>query len=127
MLVAFGDGMAETALLRRRLMIGTPEHFRWLEGIVRSVIVLNLLDAVFTLAWIQADLAEEGNAFMRDLAHGDALTFMAAKLTVVSLGLYLLWRRRSRPLAVVSVFAAFLLYYLVFLYHLEFSSILLLS
>lgn len=117
--------MAESALLRRRIPIGTPEHFRWLEGIVRSVIVLNLLDAIFTIAWIQAELAEEGNAFMRDLAHGDALTFMLAKLTVVSLGLYLLWRRRSRPLAVVSVFAAFLVYYLVFLYHLEFSTILL--
>jgi hypothetical protein len=119
--------MNETALPQRRFMIGTPEHFRWLEGIVRSVIVLNLLDAVFTLAWIQADLAEEGNAFIRDLAHGNALTFMLAKLSVVSLGVYLLWRRRSRPLAVVSVFVAFLLYYLVFLYHLEFSSILLLG
>ncbi|MCZ6918835.1 MAG: DUF5658 family protein [Gemmatimonadetes bacterium] len=119
--------MTETALPQPRFTIGTAEHFRWLDGIVRSVIVLNLLDAIFTLAWIQADLAEEGNVLMRDLAHGDALTFMLAKLTVVSLGIYMLWRRRSRPLAVVSVFVAFLLYYVVLLYHLEFSSILLLS
>ena len=119
--------MTGTVLPQRRLNIGTPEHYRWLEGIVRSVIVLNLLDAIFTLGWIQAGLAEEANAFMRDLAHGNAMAFMGAKLTIVSLGLYLLWRKRSRPLAVVSVFIAFLLYYLVFLYHLEFSSILLLN
>lgn len=119
--------MTNTAIHRPPIVIGTAEHFRWLDGIVRSVMVLNLLDAVFTLAWIQAGLAEEGNAFMRDLAHGDALTFVLAKITVVSLGIYMLWRRRARPLAVVAVFLAFFVYYLVFLYHLEFSSALFLG
>ena len=29
--------------------IGTPEQFRWLLGIVKVVLALNLLDAIFTL------------------------------------------------------------------------------
>ncbi len=35
------------------LSVGTPEHFRWLHGIVKAVLVLNLLDALFTLLWVR--------------------------------------------------------------------------
>ena len=51
------------------LSIGTPEHYRWLRGIVATVLVLNLLDAVFTLVWIQAGHAREANPVLRDLIH----------------------------------------------------------
>jgi hypothetical protein len=33
----------------RSLSVGTAEHFGWLQGIVRAVLILNLLDAPFTL------------------------------------------------------------------------------
>lgn len=104
--------------------IGTDEQFRWFEGILKAIVVMNLLDAVFTLAWIQSGLAIEANAFIRDLAHGDALGFMLAKIALVSLGALMLWRYRHRPLAVVATFGAFLAYYLVLLHHLQFSSVL---
>ena len=34
--------------------IGTREYFRWLEGIVKGTLVLNLLDALFTLTGVIA-------------------------------------------------------------------------
>ncbi len=109
--------------MRQAIAIGTTEHFRWLNGIVRAVLVLNLLDAVFTLAWVRSGLAEEANALLRDLVYEQALTFMLAKILVVSVGALVLWKTRTRPLAVISIFVAFLAYYIVFLYHLENSSV----
>jgi drug/metabolite transporter (DMT)-like permease len=102
--------------------VGTAEHFRWLEGIVKSLLVLNLLDAVFTLVWIQAGLAREANALMRDLINHHAVLFVVVKTFLVAAGSYLLWHRRHRPTAVVGIFIAFLAYYTVLLYHLQYSS-----
>ena len=111
---------------RPGLAVGTAEHFRWLHGLVKSIIVLNLLDGVFTLAWVQAGLAEEANALLADLVMDQAVLFMLAKLALVSLGAVYLWRIRTRPLAVVGIFGSFLIYYLVVLYHLHYTSLLLL-
>ena len=102
--------------------VGTPEQFRWLRGIVESVIVLNLLDAILTLLWVRLGIAEEANMLMRDLVNDQALAFVLAKIGLVSLGSILLWRNRHRPLAVVAIFVSFLAYYFVFLYHLTFWS-----
>lgn len=112
---------------RRRdgLRVGTAEHFRWLEGIIKSLLVLNLLDAVFTLFWVEAGLAQEANAFMRELVNRHAVLFVTVKTALVALGSYLLWQRRHRPVAVVGIFAVFLAYYAVLLYHLQYSSYLL--
>jgi hypothetical protein len=104
--------------------IGTHEHFRWLDGIVKAVIVLNLLDAVFTLFWVRAGLAVEANALMRDLVDNHAFLFVTTKIVLVSLGSWLLWKRRAHPVAVIAIFVAFLAYYLVLLYHLQYSSLL---
>jgi len=94
------------------------ERLGWLDGLVRAVLVLNLLDAVFTLVWVRSGLAEEGNAFMRDLVHGEAIVFVLAKIALVSLGCLFLWGRRTHRLAVIAIFVAFAVYYLVLLLHL---------
>jgi hypothetical protein len=104
--------------------VGTPRQFRWLNGIVKTVLVLNLLDALFTLLWVRAGLAHEANALMRDLVNEHAVLFVVTKLGLVSLGSLVLWRRRTHAVAVVAIFSAFLAYYLVLLYHLQYSSIL---
>lgn len=113
-------------LSRSGVVIGTPEQVQWLLGLVKAIFVLNLLDAVFTLAWVHSGLAEEANALMRDLVNDHAVRFVLAKLALVSLGSIVLWYRRHHPLAVVAIFFTFLAYYLIFLYHLQFSSSLLL-
>jgi hypothetical protein len=105
--------------------VGTTEHFRWLEGIVKSLLVLNLLDAVFTLLWVRAGLAQEANALLRELVNDQAILFVTVKTALVALGSYLLWQRRYRPTAVIGIFTVFLAYYAVLLYHLQYSSFLL--
>jgi formate hydrogenlyase subunit 3/multisubunit Na+/H+ antiporter MnhD subunit len=105
-----------------RASLGTPEHFRWLHGIVKTVLVLNLLDAMFTLLWVRAGLAREANPMIDELVDGHALAFFAVKLGLVGMGSWLLWRRRDQPAAVVAIFVAFLAYYLVLLYHLQYAA-----
>jgi hypothetical protein len=106
------------------LTIGTPLHFQWLNGIAKWILVLNLIDGVLTLIWVDYFQAQEANVVMRDLVHRSGLLFMVVKLTLVSLGTLFLWRQRSNPLAVISLFIAFFSYYLVLLIHLENSSVL---
>jgi hypothetical protein len=106
------------------LRIGTPQHFGWLHGIVKVVLVLNLLDAVFTLLWVWSGLAREANPLMRELVHHHPVAFAASKLALVGLGSLLLWQWRERPLAVVAIFVAFLAYYALLLAHIGFLSLL---
>lgn len=108
--------------LRDLSSLGTEEHFRWVEGIVKSLLVLNLLDAVFTLLWVRVGAAEEANALMRELVNNHAVLFVVVKTALVAAGSYLLWRRRHRPVAVIGIFGVFLAYYAVLLYHLQYSS-----
>jgi hypothetical protein len=106
------------------LRIGTPQQFRWLDGIVKTVLVLNLLDAIFTLVWVRAGLAREANVLLRNLVNEHAVLFVVVKLSLVGLGSWILWRRRTHAAAVVAIFAVFLAYYVILLYHLQYSSLL---
>lgn len=99
--------------------IGTAEHLRWLEWIVKSILVMNVLDAFMTLVWIYSGRAIEANVFVRDLVNDYPQSFVLAKLTLVALGSFLLWRLRRRPLAVVAIFVAFIAYYALVLVHLR--------
>jgi len=107
---------------RRGLAIGTEEHFEWLYLIAKGLLVLNLLDGVFTLIWVEYFGAGEKNFMLSDLVHNSAVLFMLVKLSLVSLGTLFLWRNRSNSLAVISLFFAFFSYYLVLLFHLQYSS-----
>jgi len=106
----------------RAFAIGANGEIRGLYGIAKWLLVLNLLDGIFTLIWIEHFGAQELNIMMSDLAHGSPVLFMMAKLTLVGLGTLFLWRNRSSPLAVISLVIAFFSYYLVFLFHLQYAS-----
>jgi hypothetical protein len=99
--------------------IGTAQHLRWLERILRAVLILNGVDAVLTLYWVGLGWAREGNPLVADLVTDHPVVFVLTKTTLVSLGSWLLWSLRRRPLAVVSIFAAFLAYYTLLLIHLQ--------
>ena len=103
------------------VQLGTPEHYRWLEGIAKSVLVLNLLDAIFTTLWVAAGLATEANPLLAELVTDHPVVFVLAKTTLVGLGSLLLWSRRNRPVAVVGIFGVFLVYYAILLYHLGYA------
>ena len=99
--------------------VGTPQHFAWLEWFVKAILVMNVLDAILTIYWISAHKAVEANPLLAELAHSHPLRFVTVKLALVSLGSGLLWRLRRNPLAVIGIFAAFLGYYFLLVYHLE--------
>ena len=107
---------------RSGLRIGTPQHYRWLHAIVKSVLVLNLIDAVLTLFWVRSGFADEANTLMDELVNGNALLFVLVKISLVGMGSWRLWRHRQSPFAVVGIFVAFMAYYVILLYHLQYAS-----
>jgi len=99
--------------------IGTEEHFRWLGQLVHGILILNVIDAGLTLLWVYNGLATEANPLMEDLVHNHPVRFVLVKFALVLLGSTLLWRFRKRAFSVVGIFAAFLIYYYVLIYHLS--------
>jgi hypothetical protein len=99
--------------------IGTIQHFRWLGWIVWGTLVLNVVDAFLTLYWITSGFATEANPLMAVLIEEHPLVFIVVKFSLVFLGSTLLWRYRKRPLSVICIFLAFMVYYGVVLYHLN--------
>lgn len=108
---------------RRALAIGSPQHFRWLKGIIATVFVFNVLDGLLTIYWIVTGQATEANPLMEEVLDISPALFMAVKLGLVGLGSILLWRTRDSPVAVVSVFLLFMVYYFLLLYHLQHMNI----
>jgi hypothetical protein len=86
--------------------------------VAKWVLVLNALDGILTLLWIQLGVAEEANLLLRPLLRHSALAFISLKLAAVSGGTVFLWRRRCHPMAAAAIVGSFLAYYLVFLHHL---------
>ncbi len=109
------------------LSVGHPREFHWLGGIVKALQILNLLDAVFTLFWVSTGLAKETNVLLQNLVSEDPVLFVVVKISLVSLGSFLLWRRRRRPVAVIALIFVFMVYYYVLLVHLRFMSFVLAS
>jgi Domain of unknown function (DUF5658) len=107
---------------RSRRRVEDTRWLRLIRGLVAGLLVLNLLDALFTLLWVHAGYASEANALLRDLVQAHPVRFVLVKVGLVGLGSTLLWRYRRRPSAVVGIFVAFLVYYFLLLYHLRFLS-----
>lgn len=85
---------------------------------MQVTLVLNVLDAIFTLWWVQTAQATEANPLMAAAIDAHPVVFVIVKCALVGLGSWLLWRYRRRPLAVVSIFLAFMAYYALLLLHL---------
>jgi hypothetical protein len=113
-----GDTPPERLGTWTRTNIGTPQHFVWLELIVKAILVLNAVDAVLTLLWVHTGRATEANPLLAELVDSHPVLFVSVKLTLVALGSSLLWHFRRRRLAVIGIFAGFLIYYYLLLYHL---------
>ena len=103
----------------RRMVVGTPDHFRWLYGIIKVFLILNLLDALLTIVWVQTGLAQEANPLMEPLVSNHAVLFILTKTALGSVAAWLLWEYRHRAYVVISAFSAFIAYYAVFLQHLR--------
>ena len=91
----------------------------WLKGVVGSLLILNMLDGVLTIAWIGSGRATEANPLMDVLLAANPILFMIVKTLLVYLGVLLLWQHRNKMTAVVSLYLCFFAYTCVFLYHLH--------
>lgn len=110
-------------------MAATTQATRWagIEGASFHItpaavllLVLNLLDGLFTLTFLQLDVAEELNPLMRLAYEHSPVSFMAVKLVIVSLGLSLLCLHRSMRLSQRAIQAGAALYTVIDIYHLAF-------
>lgn len=96
-----------------------PYQYRWLLITIAGILLFNVIDGILSIVWILSGKAIETNPFLETLINQHPLLFMVTKLTLVVLGVILLWRLKHHPLAIVSIFIVFLLYYYVLLIHLR--------
>ena len=85
-----------------------------------ALLVLNLLDGVFTMTFLQMDVAEELNPLMRAAYAQSPLLFMVAKLIIVNAGLSLLCMHRGLRASRLAIRAGALIYAVINVYHLAF-------
>lgn len=85
-----------------------------------ALLVLNLLDGLFTLTFLQLEVAEELNPLMRLAYEHSPLLFMLAKLVIVNAGLSLLCMHRSMTASRMAIRAGALIYAVINIYHLAF-------
>lgn len=85
-----------------------------------ALMVLNLLDGLFTLSFLQLGVAEEANPLMRAAYHASPLLFMILKLAVVQLGVWILWAHRHAKTARCALQAGTWMYAAIVAYHLSF-------
>ena len=90
------------------------------------ILLLNGVDAVFTVLWIQIGRASEANPLLAGLAHSSPVVFVAVKILLVSLGVTLCIRHLSRTSAAVAILFCAAVYSAVCIYHVTFMSTLVL-
>ena len=106
------------------MSVAVGRAVRWAACLV---IVLNMVDAVWTLAFVRMGAADEGNPLMDQALSYGPLLFMLAKLTLVSLSVLLLWRLRHRKSATVGLFSAAMTYIVICGYHVSHAHALLVA
>ena len=97
--------MSDTRNPRSTLMSITS--FR--NGLI-LLMVFNIIDALYTLMWIQNGLAVEANPIMNSALSMGPGTFLIVKVLMVTLGLTLLWRLRASSFARIALIIPALFY-----------------
>jgi hypothetical protein len=83
-----------------------------------GIVLLNLIDGALTLFWVNSGVASEANPLMAEVVQSP-LTFMATKLALVSLGMFLLFRIKRPRVTALAVTGCLAAYTWVFLQHLQ--------
>lgn len=85
-----------------------------------ALLMLNLLDGLFTLFFLQLGVAEELNPLMRAAYEQSPLIFMFSKLVIVNAGLWLLCLHRRLKASRIAIRAGAVVYGIIVVYHLAF-------
>jgi hypothetical protein len=83
---------------------------RSFEQGLRALLVLNVLDATFTLTWVLGGWTGEANPIMAAALQAGPQAFVLSKLALVSAAVTLLWRHRARIGSRVALVPVALLY-----------------
>jgi hypothetical protein len=105
-----------TRTIRDRLT--APRTFERALGIL---LILNLLDAAFTLNWVYAGVATEANPVMAGALILGPGFFIITKVALVTLAVALLWRNRGHSIARWALVPVSLLYAFVSGGHIGFA------
>lgn len=101
------------SVVQRAHALARPGLFYW----AAALLIMNLLDGIFTLAAVQAGAAAEANPLMELPLELGSVWFIAAKTGLVSAGVLMLWRARERLLAHAGLVGLTLVYAGVVVYH----------
>ncbi|MFW6323992.1 MAG: DUF5658 family protein [Desulfovibrionales bacterium] len=96
---------------------------RHLKTLVKGLLLLNVLDLVLTIGWIDKGIAREGNILLRALINVSPFLFILVKITIVTGGALILWKLRAHRLASAGIVLSFGIYCLVLLYHLHMANL----
>ncbi len=78
----------------------------------------NTIDAMATLTWVKANIAQELNPLMAALIEFSPMLFMIVKLTLLPVLSIFLWQYRSRKLVTYSCHGLCIIYAIVLVIHL---------
>lgn len=84
------------------------------------LLVLNLLDGLFTLTWVELNIGWEANPLMRAALEGSPVIFMAAKMVLVQVGTWLLATHSDSKAARAALAGGCILYSGIAMWHLSF-------
>lgn len=98
-----------------------------LKGRLVALLLLNLVDGLFTLVFLQLHLAEEANPLMAAAYAGSPALFLTLKLVLVQGGALLLWATRTCTAARAALLAGLGLYAGIVAYHCSFAAWLLVA
>ena len=102
------------------------KYYRY-KTLAKSLVVLNVYDAVFTSIWVLSGLATEANPLMNLLIETNVLLFIVVKLLLVNFGIWIVWQNIQNILARLSICLTFTIYLLTCLFHTFVSVMYLLS
>ncbi len=89
-------------------------------GICVAILVLNLLDALFTMAFLKFNFAEEANPLMNLAYRTSPIGFVLLKLAMVQVGILILHHHRRVRVAQYALNAVAAVYVGIVSYHLAF-------
>lgn len=115
-----GANSATAAIVQSRWnLIAPAQRAAFLYAVAATALVFNLLDAVLTMIWVESGRATEANPLLEPLLSASPVVFVLAKMSLVSLGVLLLWRLRDRVSAAVALVVTAVIYGAVVAYHLS--------
>lgn len=86
-------------------------------GLILGILLLNILDAFFTLRWLDMGGGEANPIMDQLLEHGGDFAFLVQKCLVVGLWLVVLIVHKNFRIARVGLLSLFAIYGLLLLYH----------